>query len=61
MTSPTTPLMTAVMPATANTTPITRNTVEPCRQHGSAIAMHAPPTSNSITAVTVVTMAQATG
>ena len=52
---------TAVMPATARTTPITRNTAERWRQHGRAIAMHAAPTSSSITAVTEVTMPEATG
>ena len=57
----TTALTTAVTPATASTTLITRNVVEPWRQHGSAIAMHAAPTSSSITPVTEVTMPEATG
>jgi len=59
--SVTTAFTTAVTPATASTTAITRNTVEPWRQHGRAIAMHAPPTRSSITAVTEVTMPEATG
>ena len=40
---------------------MTRKTGGPWRQHGSAIAMHAAPTSSSITAVTEVTMPEATG
>jgi hypothetical protein len=59
--SVTTALTTAVRPASASTTPITWNMVEPCRQHGNAIAMHAAPTKSSITAVNEVTTAQATG
>jgi Tfp pilus assembly major pilin PilA len=61
VTSVTTALTTATTPATPSTTPITRNVVEPWRQHGTAIAMHAAPTRNSITAVTEVTMPEATG
>ena len=61
MTRVTIALTTAVRPATPSTTPVTRKTVEPWRQHGNAIAMHAAPTSNSITAVTDVTMPEATG
>ena len=54
-------MTTAVIPATASTMPIRRKTAEPCRQHGSAIATHAAPTSSSITAVAEVTMPEATG
>jgi hypothetical protein len=61
VTSVTTALTTATTPATPSTTPITRNTVEPWRLHGTAMAMHAAPTSSSITAVTEVTMPEATG